>query len=449
MSQHVVLRRGVRTGACNRGIEVDALPVLDASGVITLPPGEAVQLWTVVDTHGLEPGKQTLPLYISPIGSKPSVTEIAIEIEVWPLKLPVGVYSQINWSGCSPKDTPDQVLRDMLDHGITTFYGPAIALPLDAAGNSAGEPDWTAFDATLARLPGYCQVLFPGAPALQWPQGVQVAVTDPIYENGFKNAVRALAKHLAAVGWGYDRWAFYPIDEPWNTGDTEIPRLRRFCKMVKDADPQARNYTDPAGSVDAKKVAEFEPTIDVWQPEMNHLKRDPELLKWFQEKARTFWTYEAPGPGKDLLPLGHYRAFAWWAWMFGCKGAGYWVYRDSDIWWTRSGIDYGAVYPGPNGTVVPSRRWEASRDGGEDYRALYLLREAIAKARAEGKQAEADKAQAVMDEAVQATVGWQLGSIDEITRFTRDYENDFATVQKHRLRIAQETAALQGIALSK
>ena len=254
-----------------------------------------------------------------------------------------------------------------------------------------------------------------------------------------------MVKHLDSVGWGYERWAFYPVDEPWLTGDTQIPFFRRFCTLVKEADPKARMYADPVGEVRINKLEEFTKLVDIWQPEANMLKRSPTLEKWFHDNSRTFWIYEAPGPGKDLLPLGHYRAFAWWAWMFGCKGAGYWCYRDGDLWWKREITDYGVVYPAPGGNVVPTVRWEASRDGNEDYRALYLLRAAIDKARAAGKTVEADQGQALIDEAVQFTVGWQRGVIDEITSMTRDYDIDFLKLQEYKKRIVEQTMLLNGL----
>jgi len=192
-------------------------------------------------------------------------------------------------------------------------------------------------------------------------------------------------------------------------------------------------------------VEEFKDLIDIWQPEMNILKRDPALVSWMRENARHFWTYEATSPGKDLLPLGYYRAYAWLAWYLGTEGAGYWVYRGNDIWWPIQGGDWSPVYQ-TNQYVVPSRRWEADRDGVEDYRALYLLRQEIAKARNSGRTDDADRAQALMDEAVAKVAGWQVGTIDEITRQTRDYELDYELLLQYRSRIAQEVMRLRGLA---
>jgi hypothetical protein len=142
------------------------------------------------------------------------------------------------------------------------------------------------------------------------------------------------------------------------------------------------------------------------------------------------------------LPLGHYRAYAWFAVRFGLEGVGYWVYRGEDNWWTSSETDYSAVYQ-TNDLVVPSRRWEADRDGVEDYRAVNLLRDEIKKARAAGRSEDAERAENLINEAANKIVGWQIGIIDEITRMTRDYEINFNLFQQYRERIAQEIEKLR------
>jgi hypothetical protein len=129
--------------------------------------------------------------------------------------------------------------------------------------------------------------------------------------------------------------------------------------------------------------------------------------------------------------------------MFGLEGAGFWVYKANDIWWPIQSGDWSVVYQ-TDDQVVPSRRWEASRDGVEDYRALYLLAREIEKARTRGH--DADAAQALIDEAVEKVVAWQAKTIDEITRQTREYEIDFEMLLEYRVRIANEIIRLRDAA---
>ncbi|HUW60390.1 MAG TPA: FG-GAP-like repeat-containing protein [Candidatus Bathyarchaeia archaeon] len=443
LARRVTFRRLIPVGSGRSDRVFDALPGLDLSRSVTLAPGEARQVWLVIDTHGLEPGTHEMTLYLADLTRQPTVAPVSLEIEVWPVALPVDVFKKINWSSFDPSVASDQSVRDMIDHGVNVIYGPGLpAVPVDENGNLAGEIDWTAFDAGLERVPGYFTMLWGSPPGRKWPEGVNPAAESEPYFNGFRTAVRELAAHLRERGFPYSQWAFYPIDEPWNTGATQVAQLKQFAEMVKRADIEAMVYADPAGGVRPEYLDEFKGLIDVWQPEINHLKRDPALLEWFRQNARHFWAYEATGPGKDLLPLGYYRSYAWLAWRLGVEGAGYWVYRGEDLWWPVGDTDYSAVYP-TDTSVVPSRRWEADRDGVEDYRALYVLRGEIESARTAGRVDEADRAQALMDEAVENVAGWQVGVIDEITRQTRDYEMDFELLLEYREAIGREIGRLR------
>ncbi len=445
LANYISLRRGLAVPAYNSPMILDVLPELDRSRCIRLAPFETAQLWLVIDTHGLEAGIHQLTLYLGSMEPEMTLRELPITIEVLPVRLPEGVYAQMNWVGINPRETSDQQLKDMIDHGISVTYGPVLpTLSVDADGNLAGAIDWSATDAGLARVPGYFQLLFPSPPTVNWPEGVKAEPDSALSDKGFATAVRALAEHLAEKGFGYERWAFYPMDEPWLTGLSNIPSLRKFCERVKAADPSARNYADPTGMLRVEYVQEFKDLIDIWQPEINILKRDRPLREWFQQNARTLWAYEATDPSKDLLPLGYYRGYGWLAWHLGLKGAGFWCYKAFDDWWPMQTTDWSVVYQ-TNDEVTPSRRWEACRDGQEDYRMLYALRGAIEKARAAGRVQEAAEAQSLLDSAVEDVIAWQARSIDEITRQTRDYELDYGTLMRYRQRIAERLVALSSL----
>ena len=443
LAKHVTLRRAVRVPSQKRGMVNDLLPRLDESSTMSLIPGVTAQLWLVLDSYGLEPGTHELILFLGSMEQRPTFREIPVSIEVLPVSLPLGVYAQMNWVGVGADYPSDQELQDMIDHGISVVYPPGFpTLVLDAEGNVAEPIDWSATDAGLARLPFYFQLMIPRPPAVKWPEGVTAPEGGALFEKGFAASVRVLADHLAERGFGYDRWVFYPYDEPWLTGFSRIPALRAFCQRTKAVDPRIRNYANPAGLVRAEYLEEFKDLIDFWQPEMNLLKRDPELVAWFQENAGTFVAYEATEPAKDLLPLGYYRANGWLSWMFGLDGSGFWVYRDHDLFWPVEIEHYGAVFRTAAG-VVPSRRWEASRDGVEDYRALYVLREEADRAEAAGRKADADRARALIDQAVEEVIAWQALTVDEVTRQTRDYELDFDLLQEYRERIGREIVRLR------
>ena len=60
----------------------------------------------------------------------------------------------------------------------------------------------------------------------------------------------------------------------------------------------------------------------------------------------------------------------------GTTGIGYWCYNIGGDPWTRIKDEYPLVYPGRTRPVT-SRRWEAVREGIEDYRILVALRDRL------------------------------------------------------------------------
>ena len=439
-------------------IVYDILPPLDDSQVLVVAPGETRQLWITFKTHGLEPGTHPVTLYLGTLAERERLTfrEVPIDLEIWPVALPTDTYQLMNWTNLEPATNSDQAIQNMINHGMSVAYGPGLpAVPVDAQGQYTGEPiDWTHFDECIARVPDNWTFLWTSHPHPRFPEGIAPAdrntpgypdwLEGDLYFQGVKSAIAVMVDHLESLEIGYDRWGFYPIDEPWNTGFTHIPELRRFCSLTKKADPNVRNYTDPAGLVRVQYIEEFKNLIDIWQPELNTLKRDPDLTEWFRENAETFWFYEAPGPARDLKPLGHYRNFAWLAWRLGTQGHGFWVFKWSDMWWSRETVAYGAVYMNKN-DVVTNRRWEASRDGIEDWRAFSILTDEIERAEAAGNTKQAGAARALLDEAIHAVTDYHFYHIDEITRATRDYEIDYQTLMRYRARIAEEIIKLKAL----
>jgi hypothetical protein len=101
-------------------------------------------------------------------------------------------------------------------------------------------------------------------------------------------------------------------------------------------------------------------------------------LNLIKASGKTVWMYECDDNAKHQSPLGYYRAQAWLAWRHQMTGIGFWSYCTSqdDPWFVpKLRYDYLLVYPG-NG-VVSSKRWEAVRDGIEDYGMLALLRQRL------------------------------------------------------------------------
>jgi hypothetical protein len=114
-------------------------------------------------------------------------------------------------------------------------------------------------------------------------------------------------------------------------------------------------------------------------------------------KPSSLWTYANPQgvlPSK-ADPYKFYRAAIWQAWNEGMTGFGYWIYCGRVAWdYAKEGAPseggYAVVFDATlEGTppevskqelIVPGKRWEATREGVEDYAYLYLLKQALEQA---------------------------------------------------------------------
>jgi hypothetical protein len=113
--------------------------------------------------------------------------------------------------------------------------------------------------------------------------------------------------------------------------------------------------------------------VDYWQPSLLAVRGH--LGDFFKGLQKEWWIYGNPkSPAKIGSPLHDYRLLAWWAWHYRASGVGFWSYSDtngSSAWDDIDGRrpDWAVVYESDKG-VVSSRRWEAFREGLEDYALL-------------------------------------------------------------------------------
>jgi len=96
-----------------------------------------------------------------------------------------------------------------------------------------------------------------------------------------------------------------------------------------------------------------------------------------RESGHPIWAYEC-GSGKGVLPAKN-RTLPWRAWRHRLDGIGFWSYAAvyGDYWddFDLGLPDWAKVYPDPVGRPVPSKRWEAWREGLEDYLLLRMFEE--------------------------------------------------------------------------
>lgn len=390
-----------------RDFSEDAIPLLNSANVIQVPAWGARQLWLNISTEGLAPGEWTGAVRLRSLDIESISVKTDVKVTVWTPKLPeTQPLSLCHWGYVHSsvlKDYPEAALADQVRNGTNVFVGTFFPkAQFNEQGELVGEIDFKDHDAYVKQHAPRGTILFCGYQgAIQGPVGQE----SEAYAKAHVAWLRAWVAHLQELGVAYDGFALYPVDEP-GLSDGLVDLYLRMAKLAREADPNIRMYTDPVGRITEDELKEMLPYVDIWCPNRRGLvldKTNAAKLEIIRNSGKTVWTYECDSNVKHQSPLGYYRAQAWLAWHLGLTGIGFWTYCTSqdDPWFLPTlRHDYLLVYPG-NG-VVSSKRWEAVRDGVEDYSMLAALREAVSQPPATATPEDLDAAKALLGEQADA-----------------------------------------------
>ncbi len=401
---HIRLRRAYPVQTDHGWRALDALPLLatgdKTQAEITLAPGESFVLWLTVSSRGLQAGKYQTTMQIFEGDSKKPAIVQSINLAVAPLKM-LAVADRAmkgyQWEYLVGWGVPASGLADLKSHGVNVFYLHPEALPMpvfNADRTKLESVDFQKLDNALERRQK------PELHAVFW--GTEwhdlIKFDKPGDEELFKQYIRAWQKHLEDKGYGPDKYYFYPYDEC-------IPdKFITMARLIKEVDPRLQVFTNFTGAPQ-KTLEAIAPYIDFWCPlasdfpgygghrEMSKSKYDA-FCALRKKYNFTLWTYDCNGPGQTLSPDTYYRRISWCAFNQGATGAGFWVYAPTINPWYRndSKESYALIYYAKDAPsditraeeIIPSRRWEAVREGSEDFEYLYQLQKTINEAQNAG-----------------------------------------------------------------
>lgn len=390
-----------------RDFSEDAVPLLNSGNLIQVPAWGARQLWFNINTKALASGTWKCTIALRSLDIEPVSVQADMTITVWTTKLPEEQpLSLCHWGYVHSsvlKDYPEEALADQVRNGTNVFVGTFYPkAQYDDQGELVGEIDFVAHDDYVKRHAPHGKILFCGYQgALQGPGGQD----SEAYAKAHVKWLRAWVAHLKELGVDYEGYALYPVDEP-GLSDGLVDTYLRMAKLAREADPNIQMYTDPVGRISEEELREMVPYVDIWCPNRNGLILDENnaaKLDIIRHSGSFVWMYECDGNVKHQSPLGYYRAQAWLAWHLGMTGIGFWSYCTSqDDPWFRPSLrhDYLIVYPGRG--VVSSKRWEAVRDGVEDYTMLAKLRSLAENPPANAAPEDVASARKLLDEGVYA-----------------------------------------------
>ncbi|MFV2067127.1 MAG: PQQ-binding-like beta-propeller repeat protein, partial [Pirellulales bacterium] len=363
----------------------DPLPELGEASLLSIPSMASRELWLDVETGTAAPGEHPITVRLQAIdgagvldGPKtprsvpPPETSVAIRLRLLPLTMaPPGVIRLCTWAA---PEGPQ--VEDLLAHGNNVFTTKHPTPQFDGEGRLT-RCDYTGLDQVISRFRGHDVVLLlQGIPALR-----SKFDTAP-YRTELAAYLNDLVAHMASMGVDMEHFSLYPLDEPGGYGWDAVNKFVAFGKMVRAVNPDIMIYMDGGGELPMFQA--MAPYVDIWCPAITMLPEQTAVMEVARTTGKMLWSYDCVyayarpvGPNiKNVNIIGQFRTAALFALRHGATGIGYWCYNIGGDPWTRIKDEYPLVYPGRTRPVT-SRRWEAVREGIEDYRILVALRDRL------------------------------------------------------------------------
>ncbi len=381
-------------------LSADALPELNSGNLLVIPAWDGRQLWFTINTSSLTPGIWRAKIHLKSLDIQFVETEVELIIKIWDIPLPKEQPLNLcNWSGTLQ---PEGTFDDQIVHGTNVFTR---TVPPKATFDELGQViniDFSEHDNFMAAHALKGTILFHSLVSLTGPS----PAFSPAWLKAYRSFIPVWIVHLNELGYGYENFAFYPVDEPGLEHGKNLNRFMKWAKLVRECDPKIRIYANPVALITMKQLEEMVPYVDIWAPMQTQIF-PKEKLEFIHSTKTHWWNYDCADNAKHLSPLAYYRGQAWMCWHFGHTGIGFYTYyRGPDFWFQpESGFEYAMIYKGRG--VVTSKRWEAVRDGVEDYTLLHALKMLVEGAEEAGAKSDlVEKSREVLNKKVAAIVNY-------------------------------------------
>ena len=388
------------------GAEVITAPHVRAPGnIVTVSPGRTARVWVMFNSRGVEPStyntriafKSASDLAVAdrdlPVAAK--VWNFALpETREWPLK-------SFCWSSWSFAEDEVALLELMHDYHMTHGWAQEhlwryglyddkgwYMRPDKGKGKVNKAHD---FDDDLA-LHGNEEFL---RRAKELGMRFVIGWGTPNSVDWFKT----MTKRFLDMDFGYDDFIFHGLlrDEfpkaaitnqaaaraavyAWNTN------LNFIATYLSTPPPTGATMDD----IEAAKLPEFYKNWAVINGRCRDPKEGPDTIGRLKAKGCKVWTYNCLQFMVRLSILGYYRFYPWDTYMRGLEGFAFWTAyspNGDDGWDSRDGYDEGLCWRGLDKKPVPTKMFEAVREGLEDVAYMAALEKAIARAETASKDA--------------------------------------------------------------
>lgn len=373
--------------AANGEMTYDPLDPLGPEHKVVIPKEGAVYIWFSFNLSKMAAGKHTATVFLTREPDDAFVASLSATLDVKASPVQAGNKPKaITWAYLLDYPVwrnPDVAFKDLVAHGINIFTINHADIPgILLAGTWNVQPRFSKM-VELARGRGTV-LLFLGWSATKNPLNYGAPGQPLSYgaRQRLKEWLGNLIAYFESQGMSTKQWALYPVDE---VRGNDLLFLEILAKEIKTQYPQIQLYANPTfgetGRTSVSDLYPLKPFIDIWQPNLRLVQEGAHVF--FNDLNKPWWIYRNPSsPAKRASPLHDYRLLPWWAWIYGADGIGFWSYSStegSSAWNDVDGRqpDWAVVYEAPapekDNRPVSSRRWEAFREGLEDYYLLSLV----------------------------------------------------------------------------
>jgi hypothetical protein len=194
------------------------------------------------------------------------------------------------------------------------------------------------------------------------------------WKKGYRQWVTAFRQYMESQGVGTDQWIWCPLDEAFFQGGEEKSFVQ--AKLVYAVDPTIVYFHCTWPTRGPEQVTRYRGVTNVtWCPDSGVFGLDP--WHWLRAEDRPMWEYFCYRRQRPFEPHSLYRGAGPRAWQRQLDGTAFFapVTHTGSAWNDLDGPygDTAIVLAGPDGEPVNTRRWEAWREGIEDYLYLHLL----------------------------------------------------------------------------
>lgn len=231
----------------------------------------------------------------------------------------------------------------------------------------------------------------------------------PEFKRTYQQALRLFWEHVKEKGWA-DRFVLYISDEPFFREEPIIQQMQALCEMIHEVDPAIPIYSSTW-----HHVPDWDRSLDIWGIGHYGVVSAEEIAGIRASGKRVWFTTDGQmcldTPYCAVERLLPYYCFRYGAEAYEFWGAAWTTYDPYRFGWhayisqsDKPGNRYWIRYPNGDGFLiypgkpigleepVPTIRLAQAREGVEDYEYLVLLRAAIERGKASGRdvsQAEA------------------------------------------------------------